>query len=430
MIRLLHISDIHFRAPNCLDERIDRDSRIRDLIVNDAKEFVIKTGMSVSAILVTGDIAFKASAEEFSTASVWLKKLAKEVGADLENVYVVPGNHDVNRGTGDKFNVKAVRNEILNSNGEERVGKFLNALQDQDASNTLMEPFAAYNEFSAQYECSISPSKPFWQNSIPFCPRYKLILNGLTSTFFSGSNDAKANLYMGEFQANLHIADGEINLAMFHHPYDWLEDGDRVEDYLTNRSQIRLVGHKHRQRVQSDHTGVLFSAAAANPSRNEHGYEPGYNILDLSISENDDSALLSIAAHLRVLQDTPEIFLPKMKTATKDVWEYEFDIPLSKVEIEEKIPPLRVDKPEIKDKLGEVNVTPPNQEGNNRRLVYRFWNIAESARRDIIGQLDLLSEDEKVLHRIDKYEIALAKVRELELKDKFIELIEAAEGLK
>ncbi len=426
MIRLLHISDIHFKAPYCLDERIDRDSRIRDLIMRDAKDFVTKTDIPVSAILVTGDIAFKASPEEFSKASEWLKKLAKEVGADLENVYVVPGNHDVNRGTGDKFNVKAVRNEILSSNGEARVGTFLNALQDQDASNALMEPFSAYNEFSAQYECSISPNKPFWQNSIPFCPRYKLILNGLTSTFFSGSNDAKPNLYMGEFQANLNISDGEINLAMFHHPYDWLEDGDKVEDYLTNRSQIRLVGHKHRQRAVSDHNGVLFSAAAANPERNEQGYEPGYNILDLSISENDDSALLSISAHLRVLQNMPEIFLPKMKTATKDVWEYEFEIPLSKIKVEE-IPPLRIDKAEVKDKIDEA---PLAQDGTHRSLVYRFWNIAESARRDIIGQLNLLAGDEKALHRLDKYEIALENVVIFELKDKFIELIEAAEGLK
>jgi len=429
LIRLLHISDIHFRTPYCLDERMDRDTRVRDLIVKDAGEFVQKTGYPVDAILVTGDIAFKASTEEFSIASLWLQKLAKEVGADVENVYVVPGNHDINRNTGDKFNVKAVRNEILNSDGEARVGTFLNALRDQDASDALIEPFAAYNEFSAQYECSISPNKPYWQHSIHFCPKYKLILNGLTSTFFSGSNDAKANLYMGEFQANLHVNNGEVNLAMFHHPYDWLEDGDDIDDYLSNRSQIRLVGHKHRQRAVSDHNGVLFSAAAANPERNEQGYEPGYNILDLSITEKDDSAILSVEAHLRILQGTPEIFLPKMKTAKKDVWEYQFEIPLSKVEVEEKSEPNFVVKEIIREKIGEEDTT-LDQESNNRRLVYRFWNIAESARRDIVGQLNLLDEDEKVLHRLIKYEIALANVLKLGLKDKFIELIEAAEGLK
>jgi len=409
---------------------MDRDTRVRDLIVKDAADFVRRTGALVNAILVTGDIAFKASAEEFSIASLWLKKLAKEVGADIENVYVVPGNHDINRNTGDKFNVKAVRNEILKNNGEARVGSFLTALSDQEASAALMEPFLSYNEFSAQYDCNISPRKPYWQSAIPFCPRYKLILNGLTSTFFSGSNDARANLYMGEFQANLHINDGEVNLAMFHHPYDWLEDGDDIDDYLSNRSQIRLVGHKHRQRVQPGDNGVLFSAAAVNPERGEHNYEPGYNILDLSVSEKDDFAILSIAAHLRILQGTPEVFLPKMKTANKDVWEYQFDIPLSSIVIEEKIAPLVEDKTESKEQLAEVDEVILNQEGNNRRLVYRFWNIAESARRDIIGQLNLLTDDEKVLNRTDKYQIALTKVLKLNLKDKFIELIEAAEGLK
>jgi 3',5'-cyclic AMP phosphodiesterase CpdA len=424
LIRLLHISDIHFKTPDCLNERLDRDTRVRDLIVRDANEFVKRTGVPVNAILVTGDIAFKASSEEFSTASLWLQKLAKEVGADVQDVYVVPGNHDLNRHIGNKFSVKAVRNEILKNKGEVRIGAFLAALSDQDASNSLMEPFCSYNEFSAQYGCSISPDKPCWQHSIPFCPRYKLTLNGLTSTFFSGSNDQKSNLYMGAFQANLNINDGEVNLAMFHHPYDWMEDGDEIEDFLSNRSQITLVGHKHRQRVKQSERGVLFSAAATNPERNEQNYEPGYNIIDLSISESSGIAKLLVEGHLRVLQGTPEIFVPKMKTTTQNVWKYSFEIPASKLNIEHQ------EEGSVHDPQTEVATSSPIQESNKRKLVFRFWNIAESARRDIIEQLNLLNEKENLLPRLDKYAQALANVSKLGIKDKFIELLEAAEGIK
>ena len=49
---------------------------------------------------------------------------------------------------------------------------------------------------------------------------------------------------------------------------------------------------------------------------------------------------------------------------------------------------------------------------------------------EILLGIYLLTEDERALHRLDKYEVALKNVLKFGLKDKFIELIEAAEELK
>jgi DNA repair exonuclease SbcCD nuclease subunit len=51
----------------------------------------------VDAILVGGDIAFKGHPDEYAPAAAWLHELADQVGCSRNRIYVVPGNHDVDR---------------------------------------------------------------------------------------------------------------------------------------------------------------------------------------------------------------------------------------------------------------------------------------------------------------------------------------------
>ena len=56
---LMHVSDIHFRAPDCVDPALDPDRPYRTRMVQDARARTQILG-AVDAILVGGDIAFKA----------------------------------------------------------------------------------------------------------------------------------------------------------------------------------------------------------------------------------------------------------------------------------------------------------------------------------------------------------------------------------
>jgi hypothetical protein len=56
---LLQISDIHFQSPQCLNPDTDPDRGIRTRMMRHLREQVAKLGR-VEAILVGGDIAFKA----------------------------------------------------------------------------------------------------------------------------------------------------------------------------------------------------------------------------------------------------------------------------------------------------------------------------------------------------------------------------------
>lgn len=93
---LLHISDIHFRAPDCLDPDLDPDRPYSTRLVQDVRARVAEME-PVGAILIGGDIAFKGAPEEYLTAMVWIRELAAVAGCPPERIFVIPGNHDVDR---------------------------------------------------------------------------------------------------------------------------------------------------------------------------------------------------------------------------------------------------------------------------------------------------------------------------------------------
>jgi len=66
---LLHISDIHFRAPDYLDPNLDPDRPYRTRLVQDVRAQVANLG-PVGAILIGGDIAFRGAPEEYQVAMI------------------------------------------------------------------------------------------------------------------------------------------------------------------------------------------------------------------------------------------------------------------------------------------------------------------------------------------------------------------------
>ena len=90
----LHLSDIHLFQDGQAD-RVDLDRDLRRELERSAEDYVEDLGRGVDGILVTGDVAFQGSKSEYEAAREWLKTLSEHVGCDEEEVWVVPGNHDV-----------------------------------------------------------------------------------------------------------------------------------------------------------------------------------------------------------------------------------------------------------------------------------------------------------------------------------------------
>ena len=92
---LLHISDIHFKQGEAGDPD-DPNLGLRDDMIQDVLFMRAKIGRPADAILISGDIAYAGKVKEYDFAYDWLdSQLCPAAECSIEDVFVIPGNHDV-----------------------------------------------------------------------------------------------------------------------------------------------------------------------------------------------------------------------------------------------------------------------------------------------------------------------------------------------
>ncbi len=424
---MLHISDIHFKSPDCLDPWMDPELPVRTRMMRDLSEQVRKLG-NVGAILIGGDIAFKAAPDEYQTARAWIQQLSQISGCPKERIFVVPGNHDVDRGIiKGSVQIQNVQHAIASTPLGDREWKLKQQLRDEVSGQLLFQAHSAYNEFAAPFACQIWPAKPFWHQDIPLEEGVNLRIYGLTSTLLSGregKDDKERDLYLSPLQTVLDPAPNTLNLVLCHHPIDWLEDGEAVEEALSTRAAFHVFGHKHKQRLQMDSSYVRFAAAAVNPSRAELPYNPGYNLIRLRVAGAGVERRVNVEVYQRRMQDNPERFIAIQNNQGHDVSTSSILVP------EEAGIPAPANGPlrEAAHADGSHEHSTGTQaiqdaeatmgEEDTRDLLYRFWNLSSSQRRDIATSLDLLKEDEMRLPEPERYGRVLIRAAQLNIMDK------------
>ncbi len=396
----------------------------------------VKKHGQVDAILIGGDVAYKAAPDEYETALAWIQQLALISGCPKERIFVVPGNHDVDRRIiGDSVQIQNVQHAIASTDLGNREWRLRQQLMDATTGPLLLEPHSAYNAFAARFGCQIWPDKPFWHQDIDLEEGVKLRLYGLTSTLLSGregKDDKEKDLYLSPIQTVLDPAPNTLNLVLCHHPIDWLGDGETVDDRLTTRAAFHLFGHKHRQRLIMDPSYVRFAAAAVNPSRDERPYEPGYNLIRLGVEGTGAARQVKVEVRQRRMQDVPERFISIETNQGTDIFSstihLPFEAPIPLAAIRPAPPSATVfrqahkpsGEPYPSKTEGEVmqDAEASMGEADTRDLLYRFWSLTSSQRREIATALSLLEDGEMSLPEPERYGRALIRAAELQLIDK------------
>ncbi|TCQ14084.1 metallophosphoesterase [Rhizobium sp. PP-CC-3G-465] len=419
---LLHISDIHFRSPDCLNPDLDPDRPYRTRLIQDVRERVAELG-SAGAILIGGDIAFKGAPEEYTTAMTWIKELAAVAGCPPERIFVIPGNHDVDRSL--ILRTAAVRNAqaaISKADPQWREREFRTQISDPDTARSLVTPISAYNDFAKVFNCQVYlPDHLYWKQDLELEDGVTLRVFGLTSTILSGErglNDTRESLYLSPLQTVLDPVDDVVNLAFCHHPPDWLMDQDDVNDAICGRSSIHMFGHKHRQRITREDGYVRFSAGAVNPDRNEPGWMPGYNLVRISISGVGTERRIVVEAHLRQWQSNPDRFRAVSTAQNETVFSHTIRFPgdaRAKARFAE--PLVSVSSPAnplvtADANLNEVDAEAAMGDPSTRNLIFRFWSLTASARREITLKLGLITKDELTVPEPERYGRALIRAGE------------------
>lgn len=256
------------------------------------------------AILVTGDIAFSGAVrqkDEYKEAEEWLSGLAQQVGVPQNRVFVIPGNHDIQRQVDDRnASVRRLRDEL-------RKGADLVAtLQNKKDRKLLAQRLRNYLEFSRDFApanalATEGDAPLYWDFRIPVSGRFGIHLVGLnTALLCTGREDDpdSGKLQLGAEQFAL-LQEGDTGhdlvVALSHHPFDWLKDGKEFDAMLPSYAHVHLFGHEHRAELWTVTRGdnSLFLRIAAGAAHEEQSANPpqhSYNIV--SLWENTDGRVM------------------------------------------------------------------------------------------------------------------------------------------
>lgn len=255
LFRWIHISDIHVGHGD--NEHGWDQKLVMDGLRKDAAALVKNGQAPVDAILVTGDIAFSGNGRrptEYADAKEWLLDLGQAVGVPPASIYVVPGNHDVNRAADRDRSTKRLV-ETLRSGTD----KIDTALGDKGDRELLARRMAAYLAFSAEFAPACLKAPPlaaeerlFWVHRLEAQSSLKIRLVGLNTALLAADEEDQSQLRLGKEQLSRAlrdpaIEDDELVMVLSHHPFTggWLADQREVDAWVRNHTHVHLSGHVH-----------------------------------------------------------------------------------------------------------------------------------------------------------------------------------------
>ena len=399
---LIHLSDIHFRLGE-VGTAMDPNFHLRNELLIDAKQMCERLGVVPAAVMISGDIAFSGDKKEYEFALTWLEKFCSNVGTTTASVFVVPGNHDVVRSVASRDVIQMLHRDIKSASDVYLNGRLRSALYDPDSARLLYESIEPYNFFAGQFFCALlPPENTIARRDLPLNDGSTLRLSGLNSTFVSSTADKPNDLFVDPAAFQITRERGVEHVVLCHHPYFWLRKGEDLQDHLKDVARIHLFGHDHANRIETARDYVKISASAAHPDRAEHGWEPGYNLIEVEVVGADTQRRLDVRVHVRVWQSRPGQFIAKMDRAD-DLFHQEIQLD-SWTKPNSALKPISEDEI-VKSIRHELNITESMPEparsdpmsNTLREVSVRFFKLTLSQKTAIAGKLGLF-EDEDVNH--------------------------------
>jgi predicted phosphodiesterase len=399
-LTFIHLSDIHFTRRS--GDVLDPDDNVRHELLRDVTRALQDVG-PVTGVLVTGDIAFSGTSEEYEKAAKWLEELCSQADCPAENVFVVPGNHDVDRRIVETSVTVRAAHKQLRAAPSGDVGAMLRQYCE-DTLAPLFESLVDYNSFAGLYGCAITRAKPYWQREFRLTSGPVIRLRGLTSVLVSDSEDARGNIVLGSVQADVQRDEGVEYVTLCHHPPEWLLDHDECTRPLDSKVRVQLFGHKHSPRVLRINDSVRVTAGATHPGRDDRQWVPMFNIIRIGPVGADG---LPLRVYARKWHDDGCFFVPDLDPETgREFFEKVWEVPKMTASPEEGSPVGAPDglapagEPATEGPEAPAPGAPPDGlpvtgEGPARRLTYRFLTLPFRRQMEIAQKLDLLTDDDK-----------------------------------
>lgn len=271
-MRVMQISDIHFNYDNF------RSSTLRNRLLS----YVQIHNIKVDAIVITGDSVYKYGKTD--GCEKFLQELRKRTGCKKSNVYICPGNHDVDRNN-TKRNEKIEEIRKIKEEKKERVD-ITSQLADE-----LME--IGYDKFSAFHQNVTGRKYKGFEVIVRNREEEKYRIININTCLLS-----KDDLDEGELRVCCNeleklekdIKNDEfINILIMHHGIEYFDEEDILpfQHWLEDNSiDIVLCGHSHRGNIRTlDETRLEIKQFVCGATMLDNYTIPSFLIYDFSYQD-------------------------------------------------------------------------------------------------------------------------------------------------
>lgn len=420
----LHLSDIHFRSKE-VSRDDDPNGALRDDIIDDVKKMRTKIGRPADAVLISGDIAFAGAEDEYQFATDWLKDLlCPAAGCSMDDIFVIPGNHDVDRDkTASRMHADA-RNSLRQLNEGDADDVLREYLSEPTSSQLIFAPLENYNTFAAQFECAIGPYdekhpelKPYVRRPWTLNDGSTLVFWGFSSVLVSDRFDAVDNMFVDPMGAQIGREDGVTHAVMCHHPYNWLRNGGAFRGRIESVTHLQLFGHEHTRRVEEGRRFTTIRAGAIQPERDDPKWDPGYNWIELSVeAKPDKERWLNVGIWVRKWEGHQFIAVPDPDDNEKwlvphqlSQWKKPDEVPIATAAAIADERALA-----MSDDDGNA-AEPPDEPLRSTTVVRKLLELSEHEQRRIIGELQLDQDGDQGLKRWQFVLAAVSRAKEKRL---------------
>ena len=283
----LHLSDLHFGHG---DETYAWDQRS----VLASLETDVRIALSKwpelpgpQAIMVTGDVAFSGGVrapDEYNNAAAFLGRLITQLDISPDQVYIVPGNHDVQRDVARPL-VDRVREN------DKELDVLMRSPVDQKEFLTRQSNYISFADGFAKRDLAA------WREIIPIAGFGKIEILGVNTALLCNDDNDRGRLQLTGGQRQLLSqpdSDCAVRLVLTHHPLEdgWLRDEAILRSMAQKATTAHLCGHLHDAHVDLTapaggqlHVRVIAAAAHRDPKeagsdKTSHGYNFGSLMLN------------------------------------------------------------------------------------------------------------------------------------------------------
>lgn len=250
-ISWIQLSDLHFGQGQSAGSKLDK-ALVLERLLDDIGHVRDQLGRP-DYVFVTGDIAYSGKRIEFEAAGNWFARLTGLLEIELDQVFLVPGNHDVDRDRTKDALVNSVHVSMRRDPG------LLSKLLDEDRADVIWYKLDEYHAFAGEFGTGVSrPQSPCWGVRLRGdpAPVYLVGLNSALQCFDDDDDTVTSpsgqNLQLSSWQLDRALKgcpEDALLILLLHHPPELLRDRLELMRYLSGRPFIALYGHVHSQKA-------------------------------------------------------------------------------------------------------------------------------------------------------------------------------------